>query len=57
MCVYEPIVEVYGKEGEHTTYVHVTPDMAAEILEKHVAGGQVIEKYTVAAATASAKEG
>ncbi len=56
MCVYEPIVEVYGKDGEHTTYVHVTPDKAAEILEKHIAGGQVIEEYTVAAAQASAKE-
>ena len=47
MCVYEPIVEVYGKDGSHTTYVHVTPDKAAEILEKHIGQGEVVEDYTV----------
>ena len=50
MCVYEPIVEVYGKDGEHTTYVHMTPEKAAEMLEEHIANGRVIEKYTVNAA-------
>ena len=50
MCVYEPIVEVYGQDGEHTTYVKVTPDIASEILEKHIGEGKVLEKYTVEAA-------
>ena len=50
MCVYEPIVEVYGKNGEHTTYVHVNPDKAAKILEEHIGKGHVIEEFTVNAA-------
>ena len=47
MCIYEPIVEVYGKEGEHTTYVLVDPDKASRILEEHIGKGQVVEEYTV----------
>lgn len=47
MCVYEPIVEVFGKEGEHTTYVHVNPEKAVRILKEHVGEGKVVEEYTV----------
>ena len=50
MCVYEPIVEVYGKDGEHTTYVHVDPDKASRILEEHIGQGKIVEEYTVNAA-------
>ncbi|MBR2671527.1 MAG: (2Fe-2S) ferredoxin domain-containing protein [Oscillospiraceae bacterium] len=52
MCVYEPIVEVYGKDGSHTTYVHVDQDKAVKILEEHVGKGNVVEEYTVDAAKA-----
>lgn len=47
MCVYEPIVEVYGKDGSHTTYVHVDSEKASKILEEHIGKGHVIEEYTV----------
>ena len=47
MCIYEPIVEVYGKDGEHTTYVLVDPDKAVRILEEHIGKGQVVEELTV----------
>ncbi len=47
MCVYEPIVEVYGKDGEHTTYVLVDPDKASRILEEHIGNGNIVEEYTV----------
>ncbi len=50
MCVYEPIVEVYEKNGAHTTYVHVNPDKAARILAEHIGQGRVVEEYTVDAA-------
>ncbi len=50
MCVYEPIVEVYGKDGEHTTYVHMTPEKAAKVLEEHIGKGHIVEEYTVDAA-------
>ena len=47
MCIYEPLVEVYGKDGEHTTYVLVDPDKAVRILEEHIGKGQVVEELTV----------
>lgn len=47
MCVYEPIVEVFDKDGGHTTYVHVDPDKAARILAEHVGNGSIVEEYTV----------
>ena len=47
LCVYEPIVEIYDKEGKKTTYVHVDPNKAVEILESHVRDGIVLEKYTI----------
>ncbi|MCI2153196.1 (2Fe-2S) ferredoxin domain-containing protein [Erysipelotrichaceae bacterium Oil+RF-744-GAM-WT-6] len=50
MCVYEPIVEVYGKDGEHTTYVHMTPEKAAKVLAEHIGKGHIVEEYTVDAA-------
>ena len=52
MCVYEPIVEVYGNDGSHTTYVHVDPEKAVKILEEHVGKGKVVEEYTVDVARA-----
>ncbi len=50
MCVYEPIVEVFDKDGGHTTYVHVDPAKATAILEQHIGKGQIVEEYTVEAA-------
>ena len=47
MCVYEPIVEVFGKDGSHTTYVHVDAKKASEILEEHIGKGHILEEYTV----------
>jgi len=47
MCVYEPIVEIFNKEGKKTTYVHVTPEKAKEILESHIAKDTILEQYTV----------
>ncbi|MBQ1320608.1 MAG: (2Fe-2S) ferredoxin domain-containing protein [Solobacterium sp.] len=52
MCVYEPIVEVYGKDGSHTTYVHVDADKATKILEEHIGKGHIVEEYTVDAVKA-----
>ncbi len=47
MCVYEPIVEVFGKDGSHTTYVHVDAKKASEILAEHIGKGHILEEYTV----------
>ncbi len=37
MCRLEPIVEVYKRGEEKITYVKVTPAMAHEIMEEHIA--------------------
>ena len=47
LCMYEPIVEVYEPGKEKVTYVKVDAEKAAEIVERHLAGGTVVEKYTI----------
>ena len=49
MCVYEPIVEVYEKNGEKTTYALVNPEKAREIMASHIGKGVVVERYTISA--------
>ena len=48
-CRLEPMVEVY-QNGTRTTYVWVDGKKAAEIYEKHVLGGNPVEKYTIGVA-------
>ncbi|MDD3643048.1 MAG: NADH-quinone oxidoreductase subunit NuoF [Candidatus Krumholzibacteria bacterium] len=43
MCYREPLVEVREK-GRRTIYGGVTPELAAEIFERHVRGGDVLEE-------------
>ena len=47
MCKYEPIVEVYDKNNEKTTYIYVNPEKAEKILREHVGKGNVIDEYTI----------
>jgi NADP-reducing hydrogenase subunit HndB len=49
MCTLEPIVEVFGPQGDKTTYVLVDPKKAIEILEEHIGKGKVKSEYTVGA--------
>ena len=48
ICQYEPVVEVYEDGKEKVTYVKLTAEKAAEIIEKHLKGGKVVEEYTYA---------
>ena len=50
ICQYEPVVEVYTKEGEKVTYVKMTEARAKEVIEKHIKGGKVVSEYTIGAA-------
>ena len=50
ICQYEPVVEIYEKDKEKVTYVKMTPEKAAEVIEKHVKGGNIITEYTIGAA-------
>ena len=49
ICQYEPVVEVYEDGKEKVTYVKLDAKKAAEIVEKHLKGGQVVEEYTIGA--------
>ncbi|MBE6559860.1 MAG: (2Fe-2S) ferredoxin domain-containing protein [Ruminococcaceae bacterium] len=50
ICQYEPVVEVHTPDGEKVTYVKMTAEKAAEIIEKHIKGGNVVTEYTIGAA-------
>ena len=47
VCQYEPVVEVFEAGKEKVTYVKMTADKAAEVLERHLKGGHVISEYTI----------
>lgn len=47
MCTLEPIVEVFDKEGNKTTYVLIDPKKASEIVTRHLIEGKVVPEYTV----------
>ena len=47
LCQYEPIVEIFTPGEEKITYIHMTSKKAAEVLESHLIGGQVVEAYTL----------
>lgn len=47
LCQYEPIVEVMEPGKDKITYIRMNPEKAAEVVEKHLIGGQPVEKYTL----------
>ncbi len=47
LCQYEPIVEVMAPGKEKVTYVKMTAEKAAEVVEQHLIGGNVVAKYTL----------
>ena len=49
ICQYEPVVEVYEDGKEKVTYVKLDAAKAAEIVEKHLKGGKIVEEYTIGA--------
>ncbi len=50
ICQYEPVVEVYENGKDKVTYVKMTAEKAAEVLEKHIVGGNIVTEYTIGAA-------
>ena len=47
LCQYEPIVEINQPGKEKVTYVKMTAEKAAEVIELHLIGGEVVSKYTI----------
>jgi len=46
-CYLEPIVDVYDDNGNLTRYVKVQPEIVADIVEKHLVGGQVAKEHEI----------
>ena len=49
VCRLEPIVEVYVKGQEKVTYVHMTPEKVARVVNDHIVNGRPVEEYTIGA--------
>ena len=47
ICQYEPVVEIVEDGKDKVTYVKMTAEKAAEVVEKHLKGGKVIQEYTI----------
>ncbi len=51
MCQYEPIVEVFEPGKEKVTYVKMTAEKAAKVVNEHLVNGKPVIEYTVGAVT------
>ena len=49
MCRLEPMVEIYVKDQEKVTYVHMTPEKVARVVNDHIVNGRPVEEYTIGA--------
>lgn len=47
MCQYEPIVEVVQPGKDKVTYVKMTADKAAKVVNDHIVNGNPVAEYTV----------
>ena len=47
MCRLEPMVEVYVKDQEKVTYVHMSPEMVARVVNDHIVNGRPVDEYTI----------
>ena len=47
ICQYEPVVEIFEEGKEKVTYVKLDADKVADIIEKHLKGGEVVTEYTI----------
>jgi NADP-reducing hydrogenase subunit HndB len=47
MCQYEPIVEVIQPGKDKVTYVKMTADKVAKVVNDHIVNGNPVAEYTV----------
>ena len=47
MCRLEPMVEVYVKDQEKVTYVHMNPEKVARVGTEHIGNGRPVDEYTI----------
>ncbi len=48
ICQYEPVVEVFEAGKEKVTYVKMTAEKVAKVIEDHLKNGKVVAEYTIA---------
>ena len=48
ICQYEPVVEVFEAGKEKVTYVKMTPEKVARVVEEHLKGGKPVSEFTIA---------
>ncbi|MDD2955737.1 MAG: (2Fe-2S) ferredoxin domain-containing protein [Oscillospiraceae bacterium] len=51
ICQYEPVVEVYAPGQEKVTYVKMTPEKVAKIVNEHLVNGKPVTEFTIGANT------
>ena len=47
ICQYEPVVEVFEAGKERVTYVKMTADKVARVVEEHLKGGTPVAEYLI----------
>ena len=47
MCRLEPMVEVYVKNQEKVTYVHMSPEKVARVVNDYIVNGRPVDEYTI----------
>ena len=47
ICQYEPVVEVFEAGKEKVTYVKMSADKVARVVEEHLKGGRPVAEYTI----------
>mgnify|MGYP003434586291 CR=1 FL=1 len=47
ICEYEPVVEVFEAGQEKVTYVKMTADKVARVVEEHLKGGKPVAEFTI----------
>ena len=51
ICQYEPVVEIYEAGKEKVTYVKMTAEKVAKVVNEHLVNGNPVVEYTVGAVT------
>ena len=49
ICRLEPIVEIYISGQEKVTYVKMSPEKVAKIVNDHIVNGKIVTEYTIGA--------
>ena len=47
ICQFEPVVEVFEAGKDKVTYVKMTPEKVARVVEEHLKGGKPVAEFTI----------